>query len=148
MEFHVHADASLLIVGAMLFWNIKGKSDQPMVYASRLPNIVEQNYSTTKKEALIMAFSLHKFRHYLLGNKLLFNVDHMALVNLVNKPHVSRTISKWLLIFIKYDFTIVYKPSRTHVVIDALLTLPVITKPISVLDQTTYASLFIQGLSG
>jgi hypothetical protein len=116
-----------------------------MVYASRLSNIVEQNYSTTKREALTMVFSLHKFRHYLLGNKLLFYVNHMAPVNLVNKPHVSRKITKWLLIFFKYDFTIMYKPCRTRVVIDALLTLPDIIEPTSVFDQTTYASLFYTG---
>jgi hypothetical protein len=50
------------------------------VYASKLLNNAEQNYSTTKREALVMAFPLHKFKHYLLGNKFVFYVDHMALV--------------------------------------------------------------------
>ncbi len=56
------------------------------MYASRFLNIVEHNYSTTEREALVMVFGLHKFRHYLLGNKFVFYVDHMALVYLVNKP--------------------------------------------------------------
>jgi hypothetical protein len=30
-----------------------------------------------------MVFALHKCKHYLLGNKFVFYVDHMALVNLV-----------------------------------------------------------------
>ncbi len=47
MEFHVHKDASLLIIGGMLSQNLTGKSDQPMVYASRLLNIAKQDYSTT-----------------------------------------------------------------------------------------------------
>jgi hypothetical protein len=67
-----------------------------------------------------MGFALHKFRHYLLGNKFLFYIDCMALVYLVNKPHVSRIITKWLLLFLKYEFTIVYKSNKTHVVVDAL----------------------------
>jgi hypothetical protein len=33
-----------------------------------------------------MAFTLHKFGHYLLGNKFVFYVDHMALVYLVKNP--------------------------------------------------------------
>jgi hypothetical protein len=45
-------------------------------------------------------------------------------------------------LFLEYDFTIVYKPGRTHVVADALLRLLDITEPIGVPDQTTYASLF------
>jgi hypothetical protein len=33
-----------------------------------------------------MTFSFHKFKHYLLGNKFVFYVDHMALIYMVNKP--------------------------------------------------------------
>jgi hypothetical protein len=40
-----------------------------------------------------MVFVLDKFRHYLLGNKLVFCVDHMTLVYLVNKPQVLRTVA-------------------------------------------------------
>ncbi len=117
-----------------------------MLYASTLLNRAEQNYNTTKRETLVMVFVLHKFKHYLLGNKFVFYVDHMALVYLVNKPQVSRKIAKWLLLFSKYDFTIVYKPSRIHVIVDALSRLPNITKPTNVFDQTTNASLFYKEL--
>jgi hypothetical protein len=36
IEFHVHTYASLLAIGAMLFQNLTRKSDQLVVYASRL----------------------------------------------------------------------------------------------------------------
>jgi hypothetical protein len=74
-----------------------------------------------------MAFALHKFKHYLLGNKFDFYLDHMALVYLVNKPHISKRIARWLLLFLEYDFTIMHKPNITHVVADALLKLQDIT---------------------
>jgi hypothetical protein len=67
---------------------------------------------------------------------------HMALVYLVNKTHVSRRIIIWLLLLLKYDFIVVYKPCITHVVIDALSRLLYITQPIGVPNQTTYVSLF------
>jgi hypothetical protein len=70
----------------------------------------------------------------------------MALVYLVNKPHVSRKIAKWLLLFLKYDFIVVYKLDRTHVVADALSKLSDITKPTCMLNQTTYVNLFYIGL--
>ncbi len=79
-------NASLLGVSVMLAQNPIGKYDQPIIYASRLLNKVEQNYTTTKIEALAMVYALHKFKHFLLGNKFVFYVDHMALVYLVNKP--------------------------------------------------------------
>jgi hypothetical protein len=88
-----------------------------------------------------MVYALHKFKHSLLGNKFVLYVDHMALVYLVNKLHVFGRITKWLLLFLKYEFTVVYKPSRTHV-FDVLSRLPNSSKPLGVLDQTVDASLF------
>ncbi len=70
------------------------------MYASRLLNIIEQNYNTIERKALAMVFALHKFRHYLLGNKFVFYVDHMALVYLVNKPHVSRKITRCMVVIV------------------------------------------------
>ena len=103
LEFHVHTDASNIAVGVMLAQNPTGKCDQPISYASRLLNSAERNYSTTEREALAMVYALNKYRHYLLGNKFVFYVDHMALVYLVNKPQVSGRIARWLLLFQEYD---------------------------------------------
>jgi hypothetical protein len=66
----------------------------------------------------------------------------MALVYLVNKPQVSGTITRWLSLFLEYDFTIVYKLGRIHVLTDEFSRLLDITKPTSVHDQTIDASLF------
>jgi len=133
-------------MGAIFSQNVTRKTDQLIVYASRLLNRMEQNYNRTKRKVLIMVFSLHKFRHYLLGNKFVFYVDHMALVYLVNKPQVSGRLTKWLLLFFEYDFIVVYKLGRIHVITNALLRLPDIIESIGVLDQTTYVSLFYTGL--
>jgi len=76
-----------------------------------------------------MVFALHKFRHYLLGNKFVFYIDHMVLVYLVHKPHVSRRITRWLPLFSEYDFIEIYKPSKTHVIANVLSKLPNVTKP-------------------
>ncbi len=57
MEFHVHTYASLLATRAILSQNVIGKSDQPIVYASRLLNKVEQNCSKTEKKTLTMVFA-------------------------------------------------------------------------------------------
>jgi hypothetical protein len=47
-----------------------------------------KNYNTIECEALAMLFAVHKFRHYFIGNKFAFYVDHTALVYLVNKPQI------------------------------------------------------------
>jgi hypothetical protein len=86
LKFHVHTDTSQLIVGAVLAQNLINKFDQLVMYASKLLNSTQINYTTIEKEALAMVYVLHKFKHYLLGNWFSFYVDHMALVYLVNKP--------------------------------------------------------------
>jgi hypothetical protein len=88
-----------------------------------------------------MVYALHKFKHFLLGNKFVFYVDHMALVYLVNKPQVLERITRWLL-FLEYVFTIVYKPGKTHVIANALSRLLDSSKPLGVLDQSVDVSLF------
>jgi hypothetical protein len=45
-------------------------------------------------------------------------------------------------LFLEYDFIVVFKLGKTHVVVDALSRLPNIIEPTCVLNQTTYASLF------
>ncbi len=124
MEFHVHTYALVLDVGAFLAHNITRKSDQLVVYVFKLLNSAKLNYNIRKREALVMIFTLHKFKHYLLGNKFVFYVDHMALVYLVNKR-----LLRWLLLFLEYDFIVVYKPCKIHVVANVLSKLPNTKKP-------------------
>jgi len=84
------------------------------MYLSRLFNFVDRYYIITKRKALVMVYAIHKFRHYTLNNRFTFFVDHMALVYLINKPKISNRLATWLLLFLEYDFKIVYEPSRSH----------------------------------
>jgi len=86
---------------------------------------------TPKKEALAMLYALHKFHHYLLGNKLIFYVDHMALLYLAQ---VSRRLARWLLLFLEYDFSVICKPRRSHFVVDALFQMLDLIEESGVLD--------------
>jgi hypothetical protein len=54
----------------------------------------------------------------------------VALIYLVNKPQVSSIITRWLLLFLEYDFKIVYKLGRSHLITDALSRLPNQAEPI------------------
>ena len=142
LEFHVHTDASDIAVVAMLAQNRTGKTNQPIAYASRLLSKAEKNYTTTEKEALAMVYAVNKFRHYLLDNRFIFYVDHLALQYLVNKPQVSGRLARWLLLFLEFDFKVIYKPSKTHGVADALSRNEGAEPATRIPDQTTDAHLF------
>jgi hypothetical protein len=87
-------DSSNLVIRAMLGQNIYGnKCDQPIAYAFHLLSIIKWKYITIKGEALVMVYTFHNFKHYFLGNILVFYVDHMVLTKLVNKPNVENSSS-------------------------------------------------------
>jgi len=84
-----------------------------------------------------MVYALHKLIHYLLGNKFVFYVNHMALMYMVTKSQISRIITKWLMLFSKYDLKIVYKSHSSHLMVDALNRLSNKIELVSVPNQTT-----------
>ncbi len=142
LKFHVHIYASHLTVGAILVQNPIGKFDQPIMYASILLNSIERNYITIEKEALAMVYALHKFKLYLLGNQFVFYVDHMVLVYLINKPQVFGQKTRWLLLFLEYDFKIVYTFSKSHLMADVLSRLFNQAKSVGIPNQTIDAHMF------
>ena len=84
------------------------------MFASRKLSKTKNNYSTTKREALSMVYTLQKFRHYLLGRHFKMYTDHSALKYLVNKPMLGEKICRWLLLFQEYDFEVIMKPGRLN----------------------------------
>lgn len=54
----------------------------------------------------------------------MFCVDHMTLIYMVNRPQIFRKIAKWLLMFLKYDFKVIYKPGKKPMVENVLSRLP------------------------
>jgi hypothetical protein len=61
----------------------------------------------------------------------------MALIYLVNKPHVFWCITQWLFLFLEYDFQVVYKSNRSHTIVHVLSQFLNVVEPIGVLDQVS-----------
>ena len=119
--WHVYCDASAVAVGSALYQRAKdGGRDHPIAFASKQLTDAERNYTTTEREALAMLFSVKRYRHYLLMNKVIFFVDHMALRYLVNKPDLSGRLARWILLLIEFDYTIQYKPRKMNLQVDHL----------------------------
>jgi hypothetical protein len=83
--FHVHVDASVIELGAILAQLGEGDLDNPIAFASKKLSDSEQNYNMTEREGLAMVYTLQNFRHYLLGKKIKMFTYHSALKYLVNK---------------------------------------------------------------
>ncbi len=57
-------------------------------------------------------------------------------------------IAKWLLLFLEYDSSVVYKPIKSHLVVEALLQLSNLGEPIGIPNQEIDVYLFILELVG
>jgi hypothetical protein len=97
-EFHIHVDSSGISLGAILTQPGDGAMDHPIYFASRKLSQAECNYTTTEWEGLAMIYTLHKFRHYLLGSHFKFFTDHSTLKYLVKKLVLEGRICRWLLL--------------------------------------------------
>lgn len=88
-EFHVHVDASCIMLGVLLT-QVSGEDlDHPIAFVRKGLYKVEKNYSTIEHEGLAMVYVLYKFRHYLLGGHFKMYVDHSMLNYLVNMKYTS-----------------------------------------------------------
>jgi hypothetical protein len=94
---------------------------------------VEKNYTIIERETLATVYALHKFWSYLLGNKFVFYMDHMVLY-LVKNPQLLGWIVRWLLLFLKYDFLVMYKPEHSHYVVDVFSWLPDVIKNLGIFN--------------
>nr|CAN83413.1 hypothetical protein VITISV_011239 [Vitis vinifera] len=74
LPFDVMCDASDFAIGAVLGQREDGKP-YVIYYASMTLNEAQRNYTTTKKELLVIVFALDKFRAYLVGH---FIYAHIA----------------------------------------------------------------------
>lgn len=75
-----------------------GKLPHVIYYASRTLDTTQANYTTTKKESLVVVFVLDKFRSNILGSVINFYIDHAALKFLLKKAYSKPRLIKWVLV--------------------------------------------------
>ena len=131
-----------MAIGAILMQEKEKGWHRPVYYASRMLTTAEKNYSVTERESLGMVCSLTKFKHYLLSNKVIFHVDHQALLYLIKKPMLIGKLARWMLLLQEFDFLIKHTPGKEHAIADYLSRLETGEVPTKVIDQLPDANLF------
>lgn len=140
-EFHVHINVSIIVLGAILLQPKDHNLDHPIYFASHKLSTKENNYTSTKREALSMVYSLKNFRHYLLGGPFKFFSDHSTLKYLVNNPVLEGRSYHWLFLF-QFTFEVNAKSRRSNVGLDHLYLHVLWESRGSIDDQLSDAHLF------
>ncbi len=80
---------------------------RPSSFQSRQLGKAERNYPVHDLELLAMKYALAKFRIYLVGAKpFVVYTDHASLRTVINSPHISQRMARWLTFFAEYTFTV------------------------------------------
>lgn len=114
VEFHVHVNASCIVLRVVLTQEGAKDLDHPIAFTSHWLSKAEKNHSMTKCKGLTMVYALQKYWHYLLGGHFKMYTDRSVLKHLVNKPMLQGCICRWLLLFQEYEFEVVVKPGQLN----------------------------------
>ena len=79
-QSRVRCDASKKIMGACLKQK-HGNNLEPVAYASRFLNNLEQRYSTNELELMAVVWSLEHFKYYLYCSQFNLQTDYQALLS-------------------------------------------------------------------
>ncbi|KAL0317323.1 UNVERIFIED_CONTAM: Transposon Ty3-I Gag-Pol polyprotein [Sesamum angustifolium] len=73
-----------------------------------------------EKQLLAVVFALEKFRHCLLGTKVVVYSDHAALKYLLSKKEAKPRLIRWILLLQEFDLTIKDRKGTKNLVVDHL----------------------------
>ena len=111
----------LTSLGACLAQKSDDNAFVPLCFASRTLNDTERRYSTTKKEALALVWSLKHFRFTIFGYNLTIFTDHRPLIGLFqNTLPPDPALTRWALQIQEFAPAITYLPGKQNVLADIM----------------------------
>ena len=117
--FVVRSDSSGFGLGAVLL-QYYDDIPCPVSYASRKLSDSERKFSTVERECLAIIYAVQRFSMYLLGKKIVLEVDHRPLVYLSKMKNLNSRLARWALCLQPYNYSIVYLPGEDNVGADYL----------------------------
>lgn len=117
--FVVQTDASGYGLGAVLT-QVNSDGERVICFLSRSLTKHERNYSTTERECLSVVWAIQKLRPYLEGSRFTVVTDHASLTWLINLKDPSGRLCRWAVKLQQYDFEVIHRKGKEHVVPDCL----------------------------
>ena len=119
LPFEVMCDACDLAIGVVLGQKEDGKP-YVVYYERKTFNEAQRNYTTIKKELLVVVYALDKFRAYLVRSDIIIFIDHSTLKYLLTKQDAKARLIRWVLLLQEFKLQIKDKNGVENVVADHL----------------------------
>ncbi|KAK9685822.1 RNase H-like domain found in reverse transcriptase [Popillia japonica] len=132
----IQTDASDYGLGAVLSQNVDGQ-ERVVSYLSRSLSPAERKYSTVGKECLAVLWAIEKLRPYIEGAHFTVVTEHYSLCRLNSLNSPSGRLAPWAVRLQQYDFDIVHRKGKYHVVPDTLSRAVPKLHPISISSDTS-----------
>lgn len=119
LPFEIQADASAYGIGSVLT-QPHPDGERVICYLSRSLTKQERNYSTTERECLSVLYAIERLRPYIELVPFTVITDHYSLVWLQNLKDPTGRLARWAVRLQQYDFKIVHRKGKEHIVPDTL----------------------------
>lgn len=119
LPFTIQTDASGYGIGAVLSQQQDG-AEKVICYLSRSLNRNERNFSTTERECLAVLWAIERLRPYIEGSHFTVVTDHHSLVWLNRLQTPSGRLARWAIKLQQYDYHIIHRKGKDHIVPDTL----------------------------
>nr|GEW86175.1 reverse transcriptase domain-containing protein [Tanacetum cinerariifolium] len=96
------------------------KHFKPIHYASKTMTEAKSNYTTTKKEMLVVVYAFEKFWSYLIMNKSIVYTDHSSLKYLFAKKDSKAKLLRWVLLLQEFTFKVIDTKGAENLAVDHL----------------------------
>nr|GEW41368.1 reverse transcriptase domain-containing protein [Tanacetum cinerariifolium] len=110
----------ITVKGIQGFLSHAGFSQRPIHYANKTMTEAESNYTTTKKEMLVVVYAFEKFQSYLIMNKSIVCTDHSALKYLFSKKDSKARLLCWVLLLQEFTFKVIDTKGAENLAADHL----------------------------
>lgn len=131
LPFEIQADACKQSCGAVLVQYQDGQ-EKVIAYMSQKFTDTQKKYHVTELECLAVILAIEKFRPYVEGSHFRVITDHHSLLWLKNLKDPNGRLARWALRLQAYDFTLMHRKGKHHVVPDAL------SRSINVIDVSQF----------
>src|SRR4051812_35839478 len=119
-DWNLDVNASDVALGAVLGQEQADGEVHPVYFWSQQLCPAEKNYSVTDWECLAVVAAFKKLHLYVLGRKVIFYGDHMAVRWILNKTDISGQHARWKVTLSEFDYEVRSRPGSQNGNADAL----------------------------